>query len=126
MQASEIAGHIATVSSRRRLFSTGVRLGVICDLVEENWPSMDLVGDMLLAQLHTTPPPGIKAERIRPSMSRRFQWAGSLNPQFAYSADRFVNRFWDYPKFMRRCRESFDLFHLIDHSYAQLLLELPS
>jgi glycosyltransferase involved in cell wall biosynthesis len=102
------------------------RLGVVCDLVEENWPSMDLVGDMLLEHLRQNIAADIDVARIRPWMLRRFTAAGTENSEFAFKADRFLNRFWDYPKFLRRCRGSFDLFHLIDHSYAQLVLELPS
>lgn len=102
------------------------RLGLVCDFVEENWPSMDLVGDMLLEQLQQGVAAGIDVERIRPWMLRRFTAAGSENSKFAFKADRFLNRFWDYPKFLRRCRGPFDLFHLVDHSYAQLVLELPS
>ena len=66
MSASQIANtSVATVPGRPRL-------GVICDFVEENWPSMDLVGDMLLAQLEKDFTANIGAERIRPWMSRRF------------------------------------------------------
>jgi glycosyltransferase involved in cell wall biosynthesis len=32
---------------------------------------------------------------------------------------------WDYPSLMRRRRKEFDLFHLVDHSYSQLVHRLP-
>jgi len=38
-------------------------LAVVCDLVEENWPSMDLVGDMLLTCLQADEFKGIDARR---------------------------------------------------------------
>ncbi|HKG91397.1 MAG TPA: glycosyltransferase family 1 protein, partial [Gemmatimonadaceae bacterium] len=41
------------------------------------------------------------------------------------NADRLANRFWDYPRTLRRMRDRFDLFHIVDHSYAQLVHELP-
>jgi glycosyltransferase involved in cell wall biosynthesis len=102
-----------------------VRLGVICDLVEENWPSMDLIGGMLVAHLKSGPPRGIDPVTICPSMARRFTAALGDKYRFAFNADRFLNRFWDYPRFLRSHLAGFDLFHLVDHSYAQLVLELP-
>jgi len=103
-----------------------VRLGVICDFVEENWPSMDLIGDMLVAQLGAGTGMEFEAKRIRPPMSRRFTLAGHASQKLAFDAERFFNRFWDYPRFLRRYREAFDVFHIVDHSYAQLILELPA
>jgi glycosyltransferase involved in cell wall biosynthesis len=46
-------------------------------------------------------------------------------PSVLFNADRFLNRFWDYPRVARRIRNDFDLFHLVDHSYGQLLQQLP-
>jgi len=120
MPASQILDSTSAI-----IVPSRVRLGVICDLVEEHWPSMDLVGDMLLAQLEGSSAAGIDAQRIRPPMLRRFTAAGSADFQFRFNADRFLNRFWDYPRFLRGYRRAFDIFHLIDHSYAQLVLELP-
>ena len=45
MPASQILDSTSAI-----IVPSRVRLGVICDLVEEHWPSMDLVGDMLLAK----------------------------------------------------------------------------
>jgi glycosyltransferase involved in cell wall biosynthesis len=36
-----------------------------------------------------------------------------------------VNRLWDYPRHLRRRLHEFDLFHVVDHSYAQLVHVLP-
>jgi glycosyltransferase involved in cell wall biosynthesis len=97
------------------------RLAVICDLLEEGWPSMDLATDSLLEQLAQTD--AIEATRIRPAMKRRFSCiSGSgLNR----NADRFLNRFLDYPRHLRAQRPRFDAFHVGDHSYAQLVHVLP-
>jgi glycosyltransferase involved in cell wall biosynthesis len=41
------------------------------------------------------------------------------------NTDRLVNRFFDYPQRLRKQRD-FDLFHIIDHSYAHLVHVLPA
>src|SRR5207249_10039696 len=101
-----------------------IRLGLICDFAEENWPSMDLVADMLLVQAQAASE--VDAERIQPRMARRFQHLPRLGRgRGAWNADRFLARFWDYPGLLRRLREDFDCFHICDHSYAHLVHELP-
>ena len=42
------------------------------------------------------------------------------------NADRLINRFVDYPRSLKPHLQEFDLFHLIDHSYSQLLHGLPA
>ena len=121
------------------------RIAVVCDLVEERWPSMDLVGEMLLSHLRRDYSEQFAVSKICPPMRRRFsgQRAVGSGPQAEngsqksegrdrraeisrrFNADRFLNRFWDYPRFARGLKSEFDLFHLVDHSYAQLLHELP-
>ena len=44
----------------------------------------------------------------------------------AETADRILNRVWDYPRWLRSRAGDFDLFHIIDHSYAHLALRLPA
>jgi len=86
---------------------------------------MDLVAEMLLHHLGKDHSDVIAAKRICPPMRRRF--AGHRNSHGKrFNADRFINRFWDYPHFARRSLSEFDLFHVIDHSYGQLVHELPS
>src|ERR1700682_1206678 len=106
-------------------------VAVVCDLLEENWPSMDLVADVLLNHLQTDYLDVLAATRICPSMNRRFtrngqRVKGEEQSGRRFNADRFLNRFWDYPRVVRRVRDEFDLFHLVDHSYGQLLHELPA
>ena len=100
------------------------RLALVCDYREENWPSMDLVADMLLEDLRRDYAGTIRATRLAPSMRRRFTREGTRDGEL-FKADRLLNRFWDYPRFLRRERAQFDLFHIIDHSYAQLVHSLP-
>lgn len=101
------------------------RLAVVCDFREENWPSMDLVAEMLLGELAANYAPEFVATRVCPPMRRRFSAAGA-GAGSRFNADRVLNRFWDYPRHLRRQSSEFDLFHVIDHSYGQLVRELPA
>jgi glycosyltransferase involved in cell wall biosynthesis len=101
------------------------RIGLICDLVEEGWPSMDLVGNMLEASLGRLAGDW-KVTRLCPPMRRRLTAAHRPGAKWAFNSDRFLNRFWDYPRWLRTRVRDFDLFHLVDQSYSQLLHALPS
>ncbi len=97
------------------------RLAVLCDFPEENWPSMVLFAEMLL---HGVPQ---SAERLCPPFRRRFGRLPGLGRRpAAFNADRLLNRLWDFPRFARRQVNRFDLFHVCDHSYAQLVHVLPA
>jgi glycosyltransferase involved in cell wall biosynthesis len=37
-----------------------------------------------------------------------------------------LNRFWDYPRILREVAHAYDVFHVVDHSYAQLVHALPA
>lgn len=101
------------------------RLAVICDLAEEDWPSMDLCGDRLLAHWPVASP--FVAERVRPPLRRRLLRLPILGRRrAAWNVDRLLNRFHDYPRHLRSRRAEFRVFHLVDHSYSQLLHELPA
>lgn len=102
------------------------RIGLICDFVEENWPSMDLVADMVFEHLEREHASALEVTRICPPLRRRFgrlPIAGSA-PVF-HNADRLLNRFVDYSRYLKPQAQEFDLYHLIDHSYSQLVLDLP-
>lgn len=102
-----------------------MRIAIICDFIEENWPSMDLVGDMLIQHLQMYHGQEFDVTQLRPPMRPRF---GRLFPGFsrlAHDADRIINRFWDYPRYLRKRRGEFDLFHVVDHSYGSLVHVLP-
>jgi glycosyltransferase involved in cell wall biosynthesis len=103
-----------------------MRLAVLCDYPEEGWASMDLVAEMLLreAEAHAG---RVRAVRFCSPFRRRFgrlPWLGRRAA--AFNADRLVNRVWDYPRRLRRRAAEFDLFHVCDHSYAQLVHVLPA
>lgn len=101
------------------------RVAVVCDLLQENWPSMDLVGNMLLRHLREGHASSFAAARLRPAYKRHLIGIarGPLKP--ADTAERALNRFVRYPQWLSRQREKFDLFHIVDHSYAHLVHSLP-
>ena len=105
-----------------------IRLAVLCDMVEEGWRSMDLFAEMILDRLGAEHPAEVAATRVcpplRPRLSRRAP--GRLRGT-AWNADRLLNRSWDYPRVAGRLGRGggFDLFHVVDHTYAQLVHALP-
>lgn len=100
------------------------RVALLADYREEGWPSMDLVADMTYAHLATPEVPEV-VELVRPAMRRRMSGAGEL-AGLGFTADRALARYWDYPRHLRAVRGDFDLFHVLDHSYAHLALSLPA
>jgi len=99
---------------------------LICDFREERWPSMDLFGDMLYLSLRAGYAPEFQVEQLLPAIRPRLSKiprAGLSGVR--WNADRLLNRFHDYPRWLRTEKRRFDLFHIVDHSYSQLALELP-
>jgi len=98
-----------------------LRLAVLPDYREEGWPSMDLCADMLLANL----PADVAGTVVRPRFVRA---AGRILGQrpAGFNADRVLNRHLLYPRFARRHAADFEAYHVVDHSYAQLLHALPA
>lgn len=102
------------------------RLAVLPDFPAEGWPSMDLCADLLLAHLPAVRPI-IESERVCPAFVRfatRLPVIGRKNA--AFNADRLLNRFVTFPQFARRRARRFDMFHVVDHTYAQLVHGLPA
>jgi glycosyltransferase involved in cell wall biosynthesis len=100
-------------------------IAVIHDMPEEGWPSMDQMGHLLTSRLPLIAP-GLKVTPIRHHLTRVFSAGPFAGVRPFFSVDRVVNRMVIYP---RRVRDTttgrFDLYHIVDHSYAQLALELP-
>jgi glycosyltransferase involved in cell wall biosynthesis len=88
---------------------------------------MDLCAEMLYHHYLADHNSAVRATRICPMFRRR---AGVLpmlgGRKGARNLDRFLNRFWDYPRYLRRHAGTFDFFHICDHSYSQLVHVLPS
>jgi glycosyltransferase involved in cell wall biosynthesis len=104
-----------------------LKVALICDFLEECWPSMDLFGDMLFQCFSSEQASAIEAQQLRPALHYRFsKIPGFGRTGFFWNADRLLNRFHDYPVWLKKRAAGFDLFHLVDHSYSQLLLDLPA
>lgn len=105
------------------------RLCILADPPGEGWPSMDLVAEMLergLTQL-VDGPRFREVTRVAPalpSVARRLPKVGARNA--AFNADRMLTRFGLYPMEALRLRARADLFHVADHTYAQLVHALPA
>jgi glycosyltransferase involved in cell wall biosynthesis len=88
---------------------------------------MDLVAEMLLLNLRNPEARCVDATEVRPPMMRRFTRLPLVGETAtADTADRILNRVWDYPRWLRSRAGDFDLFHIIDHSYAHLATRLPA
>jgi glycosyltransferase involved in cell wall biosynthesis len=98
-----------------------LKVGIVCDLKEEQWPSMDLIGDMLLEQFADGYRGELEASRMQPKLLRSCTALPlTRNSQLAWNADRLLNRAVFYPWWLRKRSRSFDVVHIVDHSYAQL------
>jgi len=102
--------------------SQRLAVGLLCDPLEEGWPSMDLVGDLLAEHLRIDHP-NLEVTRVRPVITRR--WAG-VSASAGWKLDRLWGRFVTAPRVARRGRKRFDVYHIVDHSYAHLVHSLPS
>lgn len=102
------------------------RVAVVADLAEERWHSMDLVAEILMLGLQSPGSRLVDATQIRPSMVRRLTRVPGLRRlPHAATADRIINRVWDYRRTISEHADDFDLFHIVDHSYAHLVTVLP-
>jgi glycosyltransferase involved in cell wall biosynthesis len=88
---------------------------IVCDFAEEGWPSMDYVADVLAAGLAKHFEGTVDLQSIRPAMV----------PLPHRTLARALNRYVYYPWFLRKRRSGPDVFHVIDHSYAHLVHQLP-
>jgi glycosyltransferase involved in cell wall biosynthesis len=105
-------------------FAGRVRVAVCADYREEAWPSMDRVAGELLAAIRAEHAPAIEATAVCPPFSRRATRFSSGSA--ALNIDRGLNRLVDYPRHVGRLAASYDVFHVVDHSYSQLVYRLPS
>lgn len=106
-----------------------LRVAVVRDYPEEGWASMDLTGEMVLTQFARECAGEVEATDVRPPFRHRLtRWPVVRRLRPARNADRLLNRFGDYPHALRRVVRAggFDLFHLVDHSYSQLVHVLPA
>jgi len=101
------------------------RLAVIRDFRAEGWPSMDLCADQLIAHLPTES--GLQATDFDPPFRRRAQRIPYVfGHRTAFNTDRLLNRHRFLPAELRCRAAGFDLFHIVDHSYAHIVRALPA
>jgi glycosyltransferase involved in cell wall biosynthesis len=105
---------------------SALRVAIVADYLEEGWPSMDLVADMLMAHLAQSHAGSVEPTLIRPPMSRRLTRLRFPAGARAEVLDRIAARQWDYPRALRKLPGSFDIYHVVDHSYAHLVHSLPA
>jgi glycosyltransferase involved in cell wall biosynthesis len=86
---------------------------------------MELEGEMLLAELRARHGAQLDARAIQPDLPRLFR-STPARARFALNADRAVGRYLLYPARALAERSRFDLFHVVDHTYAHLVNLLPA
>jgi glycosyltransferase involved in cell wall biosynthesis len=84
---------------------------------------MDRVADRLLASLARDHQSVVTATPVCPPYRRRV--SRLLAGQTLANVDRGLNRLVDYPRHVRTLKSSYDVFHVVDHSYSQLVHRLP-
>lgn len=103
------------------------KVGIICDLLDERWYSMDLVAEMLLANLEERFNAEVTAVRLRPGFVKRATILPGLDrSRSARNLDRLLNRYWYFPRYLASNARGLDAFHIVDHSYAHLVHCLPA
>ncbi len=105
-----------------------IRLALLCDYLEEAWPSMDMVAEMIGEHLRRHHASAVEVTRICPPFRGRASRLPVVRQRgVSRKADLLLNRLVDYPLHVRGLARSrrFDLFHVVDHSYAQLVHSLP-
>jgi glycosyltransferase involved in cell wall biosynthesis len=105
-----------------------LRLAVLSDLLEERWYSMDLMSEMLIENADVLT--DVSTERVQPSLPTplgRLAVSNGNSPLQRWSRKLAlgVGRYAMYPVEVLRKRQRFDWFHVADHSYSHLVLELP-
>jgi glycosyltransferase involved in cell wall biosynthesis len=102
-----------------------MKLGIVCDYLEEGWISMDICAQMLHDRASNIDDLDIHPQQIRPQFQWRLKYLQKYIPKH-FNGDRFLNRFVDYPQYLRSHSTDCDLFHVVDHSYAHLVDGLPA
>ncbi len=102
-----------------------MKLGIVCDYLEEGWISMDICAQMLVDRSAQFNDSDIQPIQIRPPFQWRLKSWEQYVPKY-FNGNRFINRFIDYPQYLDSRGTDCDLFHIADHSYAHLVHNLPA
>src|SRR5258708_216039 len=100
-------------------------VGIVCDLLTEQWPSMNLVADELFKDLQERHAGRFRVQQLRPPWESHHVQSGTALNGAPPIGKRVFNRIVRYPLWLSKKRNDFDLFHVIDHSYAHLVHRLP-
>ena len=103
-----------------------ISLAVIHDMPEEGWSSMDQMGALITSRvpLHSA---SIRTTPIRHHLVRMASRVPFGSERRRLVADRIFNRMVLYPRRIRgEVSGRYTLYHVVDHSYAQLVHELPA
>ena len=88
---------------------------------------MDLIADMLMDTLPAVAGNRIAVTRLCPPMTPRWTRLPLIGRAArAELGDRLTGRFWDYPRWLAPQVGRFDVFHIVDQSYAHLTRVLPA
>lgn len=88
---------------------------------------MDLVADMLMDRLPIVAGQDLEVTPLCPPMVPRWTRLPLLGRSArARLGDRLTGRLWDYPRWLKPRVADFDVFHIVDHSYAHLVHALPA
>ncbi|MGH7270710.1 MAG: glycosyltransferase, partial [Polyangiaceae bacterium] len=104
-----------------------LNIALIFDSPDENWPSMDLAGEMLLDQWSRSLSRSVEATAISlriPLLARRIPRSGSK--KLSLNVDRALTRYLAYPVRALMAQRRRRFFHLVDHSYSHLVHVLPA
>jgi len=100
-----------------------LQVAIVADLLEEQWPSMDLMADMLMAHA-ADDAAGISPTLVRPAFTPKLPaWARGRG-RHVPTIERVAHRFWSYPRWLGQ-QPLADVYHIVDHSYAHLADSLP-
>jgi glycosyltransferase involved in cell wall biosynthesis len=103
-----------------------LRVALCNDFPEERWPSMDRVANELVTEVGRRSADDVEIVPVCPPFARRATRLFRPGSGAAFTIDRALNRWWDYPRHVESIGSAFDGFHVIDHSYAQLVHHLPA
>lgn len=102
------------------------RVAIVADFLEEGWPSMDLAAELTAMAIDRHGGGEFRAAILRPKLPRVARRLPGSGARAAFNADRYLGRYLSYPRWLAVRAGSFDLFHVIDHSYSHLVHVLPA
>jgi glycosyltransferase involved in cell wall biosynthesis len=102
-----------------------MKVGIVRHYLEEGWISMNICGEMLLDRAMHLPDIETQRVEILPPFQWRLKSCQQHIPNYA-KHHRFINRFIDYPQYLKSQATGCDFFHVVDHSYAHLVHSLPA